>query len=269
MKPPDQTGRALTQVTPRVGWEPDREKQIEQLCILLAETHPTLDASNQHQLCTRLLPLFAKATALIEVSSPEEAPEPKSKPKPKPTTFIRDQITALLTKSEEDALRHLEQPDPVLADYLDLNLEANDPDFPSVDVASTPEEFRAVARKRYDLLKNQGERLIPMVETGPEAVWPTMAELIAELLIDITGEWPGRVVGVDDKTEGKELGWGLLFFQAFAKMVVSTLPPRPPGKKARKVPIETRYVQVWRKALSRLEAAGRRPKPPPRRRRAK
>jgi hypothetical protein len=252
MKPADQQGRALTSMTPREGWESSRSEQVEQLWKILVGRRPGLDLSRHHEFSARLRPLFVKATRLVDISM---------RAGKKPTTFVRDEIVSLSKMPSEAAVERLQNADPVLADYLDLHLEANDPDFPSIDL-SEPEELRRLAERRYDLLLKHTAGLIPSVSTGPEAVWPKMAELVAELLIDITDQWPGRAVGVEGENDKKEIGLGLEFFKTFANMVVSSM-PEAQSEPSRRPRLEVSYTKVWRKALSRLEEAGRRPERAP------
>jgi hypothetical protein len=244
MKTIKQRERTLIKASPRAGWGPGWTEQIDELWRLLSSQHPEL---HEAQTRTRLALLFRRASDLLEIKVPGNK---------KPTTFIRDQLEWLLALPEGQAIEHLKQPQDALADYLDVVLEAHDPEFRAGDVAKTPDELAVVAQRRYALLKEQGRNLVPRVERGPEAVWPTIAELVAVALIDVTGKWPGRVVGIEGSSEGEEKGWGPAFFQAFAGMVELSRPSGGPGP-------QTSFVKVWRKTLVRLEATGRRPEPPP------
>jgi hypothetical protein len=248
MSPVKPRDPVLVKLTPRAGWQPDRKEHLDRLWALLSDTHPGLDETRARN---RLAPLFPKAAELLQLGL---------RGGKKPTTFIRNEIQRSLKMPEDEAVEQLQRPDAVLADYLDLRLEAHDPEFRGGDAASSPDDLIELGRRRYALLKEHLEELLPQVESGPEAVWATIAGLVAEALIDITGRWPGRVVAVGDETEGEEKGWGREFFRTFAGLVLSSLPP---GARAEQ-PLKASFDKVWRKALRRLEAEGARPAPPPR-----
>ena len=185
--------------------------------------------------------LLARAAALLSVTSPD---------KRKFTTWLRDELNRTLALPDNEAVQHLGQPPAPLASYLDLGLEANDPTFcPSLSMAS-PEGLHELGQRRLAYLKANADQLVPAAARGHEAIWVTVAELVAEALVDLTGQWPGRLVIVGDEQEGEEGGWGLRFFQTFAAMAVASLPRgvRPPKGGT--------YAKTWRSALKRLTAAG-------------
>jgi hypothetical protein len=96
---------------------------------------------------------------------------------------------------------------------------------------------------------------MPAAARGQEAIWITIAKLVAEALFDLTGQKPGQSVGiVGSEHEGRDGGWGLELFQAFARAVVAALPEdeQPPESGDLSKP--------WRRAHERLTAAGFWPK---------
>ena len=273
---------SLTQMLPQAGWgsletssrnpegSPNRQEQIGALWQGLRAAHPHVDETAARN---RFAILFFSATRLLGLGLPEGR---------KPTTWLRDQITAIRALPEARAIALLRQPalhwafeqaedgtPPVrlLETYLDLLLEADDPKF-RADVVFRPEHLEELGRRRYALLMQHGEELAPIGTRGAEAIWGTIAELVVGALIDLTGKWPGRSVGVASESEGKEGGWGLRFFQTFAGMLTAPSPAPILPEDSSAVPVTdlppaptTSFdkAKVWRKALKRLCVQGRRP----------
>ena len=213
--------RILPQVTSRFGWDSDREKDVKALCEFVVAKYPEADAQ---QLAHRLRPLLAKAAALLAVGKPKGQ---------KPATVIRDQLEEIRKLPAESALEAVLALDLVAVEYLDLRLESEDRDFDGSRPDDTRERQIELARKRYELILTGGEDLIPLAQRGTENPWSYVAELVAELLHDVTGKEPKRSWNAHTEEDS---GWPLMFFRKFAVMVVG--PSTPP-----------RLDKVWRNAL--------------------
>lgn len=225
--PPDgiPRDRILTQVTPREGWTGDQQAAIAELCAMVVARYPDAELT---ALRWRLGPLLTKSVGLVAVGKLEGK---------KPATIIRDEIEALRDMPPNAAVEKLQDIHPVLRDRLDLRLEAEDPE---VDRPVDPElgSYERAAQ-RYALVMLPDPNVLPQPRRGTENPWATVAELVAELLADVTGREPKRTFShhtTATTAAGADSGWPLTFFRRFAALAVpSTEPPR--------------LDRVWRNAL--------------------
>ena len=211
--------RILAQVTVREGWIGDQRAAIDELCAFAHERHTDIDL---HVLRTRLVPLFAKTTGLLAIDQPEGV---------KPATFIRNTIEDLRRMQPDEAVSALRRPHPVLREYLDLRLEAES--VPSGQPADPGPESVQRATQRYALVMAPDRDLLPLPRRGKENPWATVADLIAELLADMTGCEPKRSW---DAYKAVDSGWPLAFFERFAALAAA--PSQPPN-----------LDRIWRNAL--------------------
>lgn len=275
MREGDSRRSTLVQALPQAGWEcpVDRPQQIDRLWALLRASHPEVNEAVARQ---RFAILLITARRLLQLGMPDGK---------KPTTWLRGQITGFLALPQAQALAILQEPYPVLpagdhpvdgedaepvrllAHYLDLHIEAEDPTF-QPDRLVRPEHLEELGGRRYALLLQHGADLTPVSAPGREAIWGNIAALVAEALDDLTGERPVRSVGWDGEREGQEGGWGLEFFRAFADLI--TLPaPEPsaqPSQGPPPVPASDegtatrdsgfKMAKIWRRALERQPRQG-------------
>lgn len=222
--PPDDPPRdhILPQATPREGWTTEWRLAIDDLCAFVAGGYPN---ANLHALRQRLAPLLTRTVELIVVGTIEER---------KPATVIRDAIVALRGMPPGEAIEALRRPEPVFRDYLDGRLEAEDADVDrplDLDLASTER-----AARRYALIADRKNDVLPQPRRGAENPWATVADLVAELLADVTGKEPKRTYHHYGGRRGADAGWPLAFFKRFAALAAA--PAKPP-----------RLDKVWRNAL--------------------
>ncbi|MGU3286034.1 hypothetical protein [Methylobacterium mesophilicum] len=211
--------RILTQVTPREGWTGDWGAAIDELCACVSDRY--CDAHLQ-ELRWRLAPLLTKSAELVAVGKVDGK---------KPATFIRNKIVELRDTPPDEAVEALRHPHPVLRNYLDVRLEAEDAavDRPSAPALAADER----AARRHALATAPDSDVLPQPRRGTENPWAVVAGLVAELLYDVTGDEPKRSY---DAYAEADSGWPLTFFQRFAALAVPSANPPCLNK-------------VWRDAL--------------------
>lgn len=222
--------RILPQVTPREGWTDGWGDAIKNLCAFVDARYPN---ANLFALRQRLAPLLQKASGMIAAAKVEVG-KPKGRGKKtakKAATFIRDKIVEQRHQPPGEAVEALRHPEPVFRDYLDGRLEAEDAEVDRpVDPDLSSDERAA---RRYALVADWKNDVLPEPPRGSENPWATVADQVAELLADVTGEEPKR--SWDDNVAA-DAGWPLTFFQRFAALAVPTAEP-------------PRLDRVWRNAL--------------------
>lgn len=229
--PPDNSPRdhILPQVTPREGWTGGWSAAIEDLYLFVGARYPN---ANLFALRQRLAPLLQKASGMVAVAKVEVGEfKLEGKKKVKAVTFIRDEIVDLRHQPPGDQVEALRRPEPVFRDYLDWRLEAEDAEVDRpVDPDLASDER---AGRRYALVMDLENDVLPQPRRGPENPWATVAYQVAELLADVTGEEPKRSW---DEEAAADAGWPLAFFRRFAALAVPTATP-------------PRLDKVWRIAL--------------------
>jgi len=211
--------RILTQVTPREGWAGDWSAAIDELCAFVGDRYPN---AHLQDLRWRLAPLLTKTAGIVAVGKVDGV---------KPATFIRDTILELRDTPPGEAVEALRRPRPVLRDYLDVRLEAEDAEVDRPSDLTLDADERAA--RRHTLATASNGVVLPQPSRGTENPWAEVAGLVAELLYDVTGREPKRTYNAYAEADS---GWPLAFFRLFAALAVpSAKPPR--------------LDKVWRNAL--------------------
>jgi len=168
--------RILTQVTPREGWTGGWSAAIDELCAFVGDRYPS---AHLQDLRWRLAPLLTKTAGIVALGKVESK---------KPATFIRDTILELRDTPPGEAVEALRRPHPVLRDYLDGRLEAEDTEVDRPSDLTLAADERAA--RRHTLATASDGVVLPQPSRGTENPWAEVAALVAELLYDVTGREP-------------------------------------------------------------------------------
>lgn len=232
--PPDGPPRdhILTQVTPREGWTGGWGDAIEELCAFVEARYRD---ANLFALRQRLAPLLQKASSMVAVAKVEVGKSKRGRNKKvKAVTFIRDQVVDLRGQPPEEAVEASRHAEPVFRDYLDGRWEAEDAEVDRPVDPNLASDERAA--RRHALVVDPKNDVLPQPCRGPENAWATVADLVAELLADVTGDEPKRTYHHYGDGGGADARWPLAFFKRFAALAIA--PAKPP-----------RLDKVWRNAL--------------------